>query len=149
MARKDAIQNMYEILIKRRDALRRALTGDLSLLRELRAQSTSGDVVDAALDAAHDEINSQLAEVESRELANIERAIARIREGGYGICEGCGEKIKLARLNALPYATCCIDCQRELERTGEASFGGSDWGDLLDSDGDRDLTINDIEIDVS
>jgi DnaK suppressor protein len=149
MARKDAIQNMYDILIKRRDALRRALTGDLSLLRELRAQSTSGDVVDAALDAAHDEINSQLAEVESRELANIERAIARIREGGYGICEGCGEKIKLARLNALPYATCCIDCQRELERTGEASFGGSDWGDLLDSDGDRDLTINDIEIDVS
>jgi DnaK suppressor protein len=149
MARKDAIQNMYEILVKRRDALRKALTGDLSLLRELRAQSTSGDVVDAALDAAHDEINSQLAEVESRELANIERAIARIREGGYGICEGCGEKIKLARLNALPYATCCIDCQRELERTGEASFGGSDWGDLLDSDGDRDLTINDIEIDVS
>lgn len=149
MARKDAIQNMYDILIKRRDALRKALTGDLSLLRELRAQSTSGDVVDAALDAAHDEINSQLAEVESRELANIERAIARIREGGYGICEGCGEKIKLARLNALPYATCCIDCQRELERTGEASFGGSDWGDLLDSDGDRDLTINDIEIDVS
>ncbi len=149
MARKDAIKDMYDILIKRRDALRKALTGDLSLLRELRGQSTSGDVVDAALDAAHDEINSQLAEVESRELANIERAIARIREGGYGICEGCGEKIKLARLNALPYATCCIDCQRELERTGEASFGGSDWGDLLDSDGDRDLTINDIEIDVS
>jgi DnaK suppressor protein len=149
MARKDAILNMYNILIKRRDALRKALAGDLSLLRELRAQSTSGDVVDAALDAAHDEINSQLAEVESRELANIERALARIRDGGYGICEGCGEKIKLARLNALPYATCCIECQRELERSGEASFGGSDWGDLLDSDGDRDLTINDIEIDVS
>ncbi len=149
MARKDAIMNMYEILIKRRDALRKALAGDLSSLRELRAQSTSGDVVDAALDAAHDEINSQIAEVESRELKNIERALARIRDGGYGVCEGCGEKIKLARLNALPYATCCIECQRELERTGEASFGGSDWGDLLDADGDRDLTINDIEIDVS
>jgi DnaK suppressor protein len=149
MARKDAIMNMYEILIKRRDALRRALAGDLGSLRELRAQSTSGDVVDAALDAAHDEINSQLAEVESRELKNIERALARIRDGGYGVCEGCGEKIKLARLNALPYATCCIECQRELERTGEASFGGSDWGDLLDADGDRDLTINDIELDVS
>ncbi|MEX2186817.1 MAG: TraR/DksA family transcriptional regulator [Pirellulales bacterium] len=149
MARKDAIMNMYEILIKRRDALRRALAGDLSSLRELRAQSTSGDVVDAALDAAHDEINSQLAEVESRELKNIERALSRIRDGGYGVCEGCGEKIKLARLNALPYATCCIECQRELERTGEASFGGSDWGDLLDADGDRDLTINDIELDVS
>lgn len=149
MARKDAIMNMYEVLIKRRDALRKALAGDLSSLRELRAQSTSGDVVDAALDAAHDEINSQLAEVESRELTNIERALARIREGGYGICEGCGEKIKLARLNALPYATCCIECQRERERTGDVGIGGSDWGNLLDADGDNDLTISDIELDVS
>ena len=148
MARKEAVSQLRQILIRRRDALRKALAGDLSSLKELR-QQTSGDMMDAAMDSAQDEISSQLAEVESRELANIERAIARIREGGYGICEGCGEKIKLARLNALPYATCCIDCQRELERTGEASFGGSDWGDLLDSDGDRDLTINDIEIDVS
>ena len=150
MARKDAILSMYNILIKRRDALRKALAGDLSLLKELRDQSSSGDVVDAALDAAHDEINSQLAEVESRELANIEKALARIREGGYGVCEGCGERIPMARLNALPYATCCIECQRELERTGESGFGGNDWGRLLDNDGgDRDVSINDIEIDVS
>jgi len=50
---------MRQILIKRRDALRTALAGDLSLLKELRAQ-TSGDVVDAALDSAQDEISSQL-----------------------------------------------------------------------------------------
>ena len=149
MARKDAILNMYNILIKRRDALRKALAGDLSLLKELRAQSTSGDVVDAALDAAHDEINSQLAEVESRELANIEKALVRIRDGGYGVCDGCGEKIPIARLNALPYATCCIECQRELERSGEGGFGQSDWGRVLDSDGERDVSINDIELDVS
>ena len=68
MSRKDAILNMRQILVKRRDALRKALAGDLSLLKELRAQ-TSGDMVDAALDSVQDEISSQLAEVESRELA--------------------------------------------------------------------------------
>ena len=68
MSRKDAILNMRQILLKRRDALRKALAGDLSLLKELRAQN-SGDMVDAALDSVQDEISSQLAEVESRELA--------------------------------------------------------------------------------
>ena len=121
MSRKDAILNMHQILIKRRDALRKALAGDLSLLKELRAQS-SGDVVDAALDSVQDEISSQLAEVESRELARIEYALERMREGQFGICEGCGASIPMARLNALPYATYCITCQREAERQG-ASFG--------------------------
>ena len=89
MARKDAIYKMREILVMRRDALRKALAGDLSLLNQLREQ-TGGDVVDFALDSAQDEINSQLAEVESRELASIESALERMRTGSYGVCEGCG-----------------------------------------------------------
>jgi RNA polymerase-binding transcription factor len=148
MARKDALFNMRQILIKRRDALRKALAGDLSLLKELRAQ-TAGDVVDAALDSAQDEISSQLAEVESRELARIENALERMRAGQYGVCEACGIKIPMARLNALPYATYCIECQREAERSGVGLNGDSDWGRLVDpGSGDVDVSINDIEIDV-
>jgi DnaK suppressor protein len=122
MARKDSLLNLRAILVKRRDALRSALAGDLSLLKELRSESP-GDVIDAAYDSAQDEISSQLAEVESRELANIENAIDRMKIGKYGQCEVCGGRIPMARLHALPYATMCIDCQRELERSGEsASF---------------------------
>ena len=73
MTRKDSINKLRDLLVTRRNALRKALAGDLSLLKQLREQ-TGGDVVDAALDAAQDEISSQLAEVESRELANIDRA---------------------------------------------------------------------------
>ena len=80
MARKDSILKQRALLIMRRDALRQALAGDLSLLKSLPEQ-TGGDVVDAALDAAQDEISSQLAEVESRELAQIENALERMREG--------------------------------------------------------------------
>jgi DnaK suppressor protein len=117
MARNEALLNLRTILIRRRDALRSALAGDLSLLKELRSESP-GDVVDAAYDSTQDEISSQLAEVESRELANIENALERMKGGKYGLCEVCNGKIPMARLNALPYATMCIECQRELERSG-------------------------------
>ena len=148
MGRKDAIENIRQILIKRRDALRKALAGDLSMLNELREQ-TAGDVIDAALDCSFNELNSQLAEVESRELAHIENALERMRGGDFGLCERCNSRIPMARLNALPYATCCIECQREMERESEGAGYDADWSRLLDSsDGDVDLTINDIEIDV-
>jgi DnaK suppressor protein len=147
--RKEAILKMHQVLITRRDALRKALAGDLSLLKELRAQ-TGGDVVDAALDAVQDEISSQLAEVESRELARIENALVRMHEGQYGACEACACNIPMARLNALPYATLCINCQREAEREGSTSRADVDWSRLLDtSASDADLSINDIELDVS
>jgi DnaK suppressor protein len=150
MARKDAISELRQILIKRRDALRKALAGDLSLLKELR-QQTSGDMVDAALDAAQDEISSQLAEVESRELGNIENALERIRDGSYGACETCEQGIPMARLQALPYATLCINCQREAEKNGTVPGGANQWGrGVPDVDSfDSDSSVNDIEIDVS
>ncbi len=149
MARKDAILSLYQVLIKRRDALRRALAGDLSLLKELR-QQTGGDVIDAALDTAQDEISSQLAEVESRELSHIETALERMRNGEYGVCENCETKIPLARLQALPYATLCIQCQREAEKAGDGGGGMADWGRLVDFDSsDNDVSLSDIELDVS
>jgi DnaK suppressor protein len=145
MSRKDSIQKMRELLVTRRDALRKALAGDLSLLKQLREQ-TGGDVVDAALDAAQDEISSQLAEVESRELANIERALVRIRNGSYGECEICGNRIPLARLNALPYATCCIECQRAAETSGGANGQAGDWSRVLDAGfTDVDVSFSDLE----
>lgn len=148
MARKDAMMNLRQILLRRRDALRQALAGDLSLLKELRQQN-SGDVIDAALDTAQDEISSQLAEVESRELTNIETALQRMKKGDYGMCEGCGGAIPLARLQALPYATMCIQCQREAEKHGEA-VGGANWGRILDAGlADSEISAGDLEIDVS
>ena len=88
MNRNDAISNMRQVLVRRRDALRKALSGDFSLLKELRAQ-TSGDMVDVALDSVQDEIATQLAEVEARELTRIEYALERMRTGQFGICAGC------------------------------------------------------------
>ena len=139
MARKDKISKLKAVLLKRRDALRKALVGDFSLLNELRAEA-AGDLADFALDSAQDEITSQLAEVESRELASIETALERMRDGTYGACDGCSSNIPAARLQALPYATCCIECQRELEKRGISRNGPVDWSEILGSDGDPAVT---------
>jgi DnaK suppressor protein len=135
---------MREVLVKRRDALRKALTGDLSLLRALQDQA-GGDVIDAALDAAQDEISSKLAEVESRELASIEMALEKMKRGSYGNCEICNGKIPLARLNALPYATTCIECQRASESAGGVGPYGGDWSRVFDGGLDADVSFTDFE----
>lgn len=61
-----------------------------------------------------------LLELESETLANIDEAIARLKAGTYGVCSGCDEAISEARLQALPFATVCRDCQAERE-SGEAA----------------------------
>jgi DnaK suppressor protein len=43
-------------------------------------------------------------------LAQVEEALERIRRGAYGICEGCGKPIPVARLDALPHTKLCVDC---------------------------------------
>lgn len=141
MARKESLAKLREVLVTRRDALRKALAGDLSSLKELREQS-SGDVVDFALDSAQDEINSQLAEVESRELGNIDTALERMREGTYGQCEACSKSIPMVRLEALPYAVLCIECQTDAEKAG---VHPADWSAMLNGDD----TLMDMEVDVS
>lgn len=130
MARKEAIVKLRKILIRRREALARALEGDLSLLRELHS-ATSGDVLDAACDTAQDEINSQLVDVESRELTAIDNAILRMDEGTYGDCDGCGKPIPLQRLQAVPYVNDCIICRRKAEDSGPS--GPASWNRVFDN----------------
>jgi DnaK suppressor protein len=131
MSRKESIKKLREQLVRRRDALQRALDGDLSLLRELHQEKT-GDVLDAAADTVQDELNSQLIEAESRELTAISEAIERIKRGSYGDCESCGKPIPLTRLRAIPYATDCIGCRRQAETRNS---GGSAvlWNRVFDN----------------
>jgi len=62
------------------------------------------------------ELGSGLEEGATHLLARIERALARLDEGTYGICERCGEPISRERLLARPSATLCIDDQRLADR---------------------------------
>jgi RNA polymerase-binding transcription factor len=49
-------------------------------------------------------------------LAQTERALSRIGDGSYGVCESCGQAIGKARLQAFPRATLCVACKQREER---------------------------------
>jgi DnaK suppressor protein len=44
-------------------------------------------------------------------VVEIDRALAKIDTGNYGVCEQCGQPIPQARLQALPYASLCVACK--------------------------------------
>ena len=113
---------------------------------------SSGDAADAAFETSGEEVASQLAELEAKELSQIEVALRRIKQGLYGVCNGCEMKIPVARLNALPYSVLCIKCQRESETDSSwlQDRMVTDWNKLSDaSSDDRDFSLSELEIDLS
>lgn len=71
--------------------------------------------------------DNSLAEQERRELLAIERALAKMSTGTFGVCEDCGEAIPTRRLMVLPEARLCANCQtveeRQNSRTRTAGMG--------------------------
>jgi RNA polymerase-binding transcription factor DksA len=55
------------------------------------------------------------------DLSAVEDALRRVREGTYGICGDCGRPIAPERLDVLPQALRCVECQRHADRGGGAS----------------------------
>lgn len=63
---------------------------------------------------ADDEVIAMLRH-DDAELAAVDAALARMADGTYGWCTGCGEEVGAARLKALPQAELCIACQDVVE----------------------------------
>ena len=155
MARRDVLLRLHKSLLVRGAALREALAGEVENLRSIRTGQT-GDSADGAFDSGTEEISTELAGLEACELNQIHRALTRLTQGTYGICEMCQAKIPLARLNALPYSTTCINCQREMEgHPGSGCAGprhGRDWEKIdnakaaLEDQSDVDLTTMSREL---
>jgi DnaK suppressor protein len=73
-------------------------------------------LADSASETLDREIEQSLEDNAEHLLACIEAALGRIEAGTYGACERCGNHISEERLDALPYATKCIECKRLEER---------------------------------
>jgi DnaK suppressor protein len=126
---------------KRIDALKRLLNkerGDaLARVKELmREQEHNGgqppaDEMDVARSLSEVDTHAALFDRAQERLNAIDAAISRLGAGVYGICARCGDEIPLARLEVIPFAQYCVDCQNEANveaRTGQAGlakpFGG-------------------------
>lgn len=79
------------------------------------AELDRGDDLDRAAASRDQEINYMLSAREREELRTIDEALSKIEEGVYGICERCEKSIGVKRLEALPLALFCRDCQSEME----------------------------------
>jgi RNA polymerase-binding protein DksA len=72
-------------------------------------------LADTATETYDRELDYTLEENSEHVLAEIDAALLRIDDGTYGQCTNCGRQIPEERLEARPYATLCIDCQRQRE----------------------------------
>lgn len=83
-------------------------TGGISKVRLHAADSGS--------ETAAEEQDLQIVKNEVTEIRDIENAIAKIKAGTFGVCEDCGIQISEKRLEVLPEARLCIECQSLLEK---------------------------------
>ncbi len=74
------------------------------------------DLADKAESSYTKEFLLSLSDTERRQLLQIDDAIRTLEKGSYGLCQNCGQAISKKRMEALPWATLCIDCQQKLEK---------------------------------
>ena len=104
-------------------AKRRELVGDMSSMEREALRSAQGSnlsnlplhMADMGTDNYEQEFTLGLVEKDRQLLREINIALAKIRDGTYGICEGTGKPITRARLEAKPWAKYSIEYTRKLE----------------------------------
>jgi len=100
-------------------AMRQKLLAEISekpVPETLIATADIGDLVDQAGDERDRELSLLLTGRDKEKLQAINEALEKIREGSYGVCEECGDKIGAARLKVMPLAKYCVSCQSKLEK---------------------------------
>lgn len=126
MARTEKAKVAAEVPRDRFQALRQRLQNQRAEIinmykQDLRAGQESADdgtedIVDRANNAYNRELMFSLSDNERATLLQIENALARMDEGSYGRCANCGQTINVLRLEAVPWARFCIDCQELAEK---------------------------------
>ena len=110
---------------KKLEAERERITTEIEALREADSESERDRVgrvgrgnhiaEDATETFEHEKSLALIGNLRNIE-EQVERAMAKLDRGTYGKCEDCGKSIASERLEAIPYATLCIDCKAKRER---------------------------------
>lgn len=121
-------QNRFEEEMKRIVSKTATQMKELEIPNEETADET--DLTALELDQS---LRMKLHQREASFLHKLEEGLARIADGSFGECEGCGEDIGVKRLEVRPTATYCVMCKEEEERK-----------ELLYMDGRKPLGIRSI-----
>lgn len=105
---KEITQKLIE---ERENILTKLSSNDLSV-----DDSETPDPVDLAVRNYSKNVMLAVSENESKQLMLINEALERIEDDEYGLCQNCESEINPKRLNAVPWARYCLDCQQLLEQ---------------------------------
>ena len=111
MIEKERLMRLRERMISRRDALfdaHRRIEEQRRILAEPEVEFEETSQKESLADAA-----ASLDEMEEREVEALDRALARIETGDYPVCDSCGRRISIRRLEAVPWTTYCGRCARQ------------------------------------
>ena len=113
------IKKFRAMLIEKRNNLLgnvSSMENDALLDQRSNLSSTPIHMADLGTDSFEQEFTLGLMDSERKLISEIDEALKRVDNGTYGICEVGGEPIPKQRLNAIPWARCCINCANLLEK---------------------------------
>ena len=121
---KTELNKFKKILETKRDELERIVRN-----RDAITIEKSADALDEVQHASERELAIRNLDRESNLLRNVRSALRRLEDGSFGTCLHCEEEISPKRLDALPWAPFCIQCQEQADRNRDE--GNDSLEDLL------------------
>jgi len=113
------LDSLASALHRRREELFREVIGTEEDLRFI-GEDRESELEERAQEERLARLLVRLDDRAKREIEQIAQALGRIASGAYGTCDGCGRKIPLGRLRALPATRLCVKCAQEREASGPA-----------------------------
>ncbi len=113
--RRREMEKFRRLLAAKRDDL----LGRVKAARNTEKEATDADAPDLgdrALTSVTLDLSYQLSTGEREVVRRIDVALDRIGAGTYGSCLHCGKTVQMARLEAVPWARHCIDCEELQDR---------------------------------
>src|SRR5918995_2087094 len=120
--KKERLASFRERLLEKQRQLTDEV-GKTALYGKDQEDDSIKDLGDQANTAYTREFFFELGNGDRRLLRDVVSALQRIDDGNFGACERCGEAIAEKRLEALPFARHCIDCQRVVEEEERMATG--------------------------
>ncbi|MFH2011377.1 MAG: TraR/DksA family transcriptional regulator [Pseudomonadota bacterium] len=108
-------ESAKELLLKMKEDMVKEITENMKE-ESNKSRVELGDITDLAGDERDRELSLLLCDRDRKKIVEIEKALQKIEEGTYGICEKCRKKINENRLKVMPFARLCVPCKSGLER---------------------------------
>lgn len=122
------LDHFRDLLVQRRRHLARQIN---EIAEDVQPQVTTelypsapADQLDLGAEISENTRLLGTAELEQRQLDQINAALERLERGAYGVCDGCGVEISERRLELVPETTMCMDCKKAAEQEAAARKKG-------------------------